>query len=140
MVFVTGVLPHSPAEKAGIRSGDAILTVNGNEINDVLDYQFYTSEVALSLEVKRGDDTLRIFLGKGEYEDPGMEFCTYLMDDKKRCRNGCMFCFIDQNPKGMRETIYFKDDDERLSFLQGNYVTLTNLTEKEIDLVSQIDL
>ena len=140
MVFVTGVLPHSPAEKAGIRSGDAILTVNGNEINDVLDYQFYTSEVALSLEVKRGDDTLRIFLGKGEYEDPGMEFCTYLMDDKKRCRNGCMFCFIDQNPKGMRETIYFKDDDERLSFLQGNYVTLTNLTEKEIDRIIKMRL
>ncbi|MBO7161748.1 MAG: DUF512 domain-containing protein [Clostridia bacterium] len=140
MVFVTGIVPRSPAEKAGIRSGDAILSVNGNEINDVLDYQFYTSEVALSLEVKRGDDTLRIFLGKGEYEDPGMEFCTYLMDDKRRCRNGCMFCFIDQNPKGMRETIYFKDDDERLSFLQGNYVTLTNLTEKEIDRIIKMRL
>lgn len=135
MVFVTGIIPHSPAEKAGIRPGDAILTVNGNEINDVLDYQFYTTEISLSLEVKRGDDTLRVFLGKGEYEDPGMEFCTYLMDDKRRCRNGCIFCFIDQNPKGMRETIYFKDDDERLSFLQGNYVTLTNLTEKEIDRI-----
>lgn len=135
MVFVTGVIPNSPAEKAGIRSGDAIISVNGNEVNDVLDYQFYTTEISLSLEVKRGDDVLRIFLGKGEYEDPGMEFCTYLMDDKRRCRNGCIFCFIDQNPKGMRETIYFKDDDERLSFLQGNYVTLTNLTEKEIDRI-----
>ena len=140
MVFVTGIIPQSPADKAGIRSGDAILTVNGNEINDVLDYQFYTTEISLSLEVKRGDDILRIFLGKGEYEDPGMEFCTYLMDDKRRCRNGCMFCFIDQNPKGMRETIYFKDDDERLSFLQGNYVTLTNLTDKEIDRIIKMRL
>lgn len=140
MVFVTGVINGSPADKAGIRSGDAILSVNGNEINDVLDYQFYTTEISLSLEVKRGDDILRIFLGKGEYDDPGMEFCTYLMDDKRRCRNGCMFCFIDQNPKGMRETIYFKDDDERLSFLQGNYVTLTNLTEKEIDRIIKMRL
>ena len=135
MVFVTGIIPNSPAEKAGIKAGDAILSVNGNEVNDVLDYQFYTTEISLSLEVKRGEDILRLFLGKGEYEDPGMEFCTYLMDDKRRCRNGCIFCFIDQNPNGMRETIYFKDDDERLSFLQGNYVTLTNLTEKEIDRI-----
>lgn len=140
MVYVTGVHPKSPAYKAGIRPADAILSVNGNEINDVLDYQFYTTELTLSLEIKRGDDLLRLFIAKGQYEDLGLEFCTYLMDDKRRCRNGCIFCFIDQNPKGMRESIYFKDDDERLSFLQGNYVTLTNLTEKEIDRIIKMRL
>ncbi len=136
MVFVTGVQKNSPAHRAGILSGDGIIKVNGNEINDVLDYQFYTTELTLSIEIKREDNILHVFLAKSdEYEDTGLEFCTYLMDDKRRCRNNCMFCFIDQNPKGMRESIYFKDDDERLSFLQGNYVTLTNLTEREISRI-----
>ncbi len=132
MVLIQGVDPNSHAEKSGIKENDILLSVNGNVINDVLDYRFHIMEKHLLLLIERKGEKIEIEIKKPEYSDIGLNFSTYLMDEKKRCRNNCIFCFIDQNPKGMRETIYFKDDDERLSFLQGNYVTLTNLKDEDI--------
>lgn len=133
MVVITGVLPHSRAEKAGIMPGDYLLEINSHEINDVLDYRFRLADTTVILKLHRGPDIIEKKIKKEEYDDIGLEFGTPLMDKKHRCENGCIFCFIDQNPEGMRESIYFKDDDERLSFLQGNYVTLTNLKQRDID-------
>lgn len=132
MVRITGVEGGSLAAKAGIFAGDVLLSVNGKAIEDVLDYRFYLCEKRLSLALCRDGQDYTVKIEKDEYDDIGLLFETYLMDEKRRCANGCIFCFIDQNPKGMRETIYFKDDDTRLSFLQGNYVTLTNLGEKDV--------
>lgn len=133
MVTVSGVRHGSPAHKAGIKAGDILLAISGNEINDALDYYFYAADDDITVELLRGDTHIKKhILGCG---DLGMEFETFLMDKKRSCRNNCIFCFIDQNPEGMRETIYFKDDDERLSFLQGSYVTLTNLKQKDIDRI-----
>ena len=135
MVKISSVAKHSYAEKAGIKSGDLLISINKNDICDVLDYRFYVTDKNLEIAVKRGEEVLSFKIKKPEYDDIGLEFSTYLMDEKKRCRNNCIFCFIDQNPHGMRETIYFKDDDERLSFLIGNYVTLTNLSGKDIERI-----
>ena len=132
MVLIQSVDSNSYAEKSGIRENDMLLSVNGNIIKDVLDYRFHIMETRLLLLIERKGERIEIEIKKPEYSDIGLNFSTYLMDEKKRCRNNCIFCFIDQNPKGMRETIYFKDDDERLSFLQGNYVTLTNLKDEDI--------
>lgn len=132
MVKVISVEKGSHAEKAGVKAEDMLISVNGNDVNDILDYRFYTTEKKLTLILERTGEKLSLFVKKPEYDDLGLDFGSYLMDEKKRCRNNCIFCFIDQNPSGMRETIYFKDDDERLSFLQGNYVTLTNLKEADI--------
>lgn len=138
MITVSEVLSASPAEKAGIKAGDKILSINGREINDVLDYRFETASSHLDIVFQSGEEEKKVFVSKSEYGEFGAEAETYLMDKKKRCKNACMFCFIDQNPAGMRESIYFKDDDERLSFLQGNYVTLTNLEEKDIDRIIEM--
>ncbi len=135
MVKILSVDKGSYSEKVGIRAEDLIVSINGNSIKDVLDYRFYIMESMLDIKVKRNDKELSFLIKKDEYDDIGLEFATYLMDEKKRCRNNCIFCFIDQNPKGMRETVYFKDDDERLSFLQGNYVTLTNLKDSDIERI-----
>ncbi len=135
MVKVFSVDCNSIAEKNGILADDVLVSINGNEINDVLDYRFYIMDKQLSMCLDRKGERLTINIKKPEYSDIGLEFSTYLMDEKKRCRNNCIFCFIDQNPKGMRETIYFKDDDERLSFLHGNYVTLTNLKDSDIQRI-----
>ncbi len=135
MVNIMSVESGSYAEKAGIRAGDTLVSLNGNEVNDVLDYRFYLFESELKIVIVRDGAALEFTIKKPEYDDIGLEFSTYLMDEKKRCRNNCIFCFIDQNPMGMRETVYFKDDDERLSFLIGNYVTLTNLSESDIERI-----
>ena len=135
MVTVKSVVPGSVAEKAGVRPEDVIISVNGNEIRDVLDYRFYITEKKLDLLIHRGADLLSISIVKPMYSDIGLEFESFLMDKKISCTNKCVFCFIDQNPKGMRETVYFKDDDSRLSFLMGNYVTLTNMTDGDIDRI-----
>jgi len=135
MVKISGVEKNSFAERAGVAAGDILVSVNGNGIADVLDYRFYLFEPRLELKLLRDGAEYTAVIKKPRYDDIGLEFLTYLMDEKKRCRNNCVFCFIDQNPKGMRETVYFKDDDERLSFLQGNYVTLTNLRESDIDRI-----
>ncbi len=123
------------AEAAGIRPDDILLSINNNPINDVLDYRFYLTERQIRLSLSRDGRVYETSIKKDAYDDIGLEFDTPLMDKKRRCTNGCVFCFIDQNPNGMRETIYFKDDDSRLSFLHGNYITLTNLADADIDRI-----
>lgn len=140
MVTIQSVEPGSPAEKCGLLPGDILLSVNENDIADVLDYRYYITETKLSLLVHRGPELLRFSIRKEEYDDIGLIFETYLMDQKHTCRNRCLFCFIDQNPRGMRPTVYFKDDDSRLSFLLGNYITLTNLSESDIDRIIKMRL
>ena len=117
MVEITGVLPRSRAAKKGILPGDILLEINGHAIRDVLDYRFRLAERTVCLKLHRGPEILDVTIRKDEYDDIGLEFATPLMDKKHRCENGCIFCFIDQNPEGMRESIYFKDDDSRLSYL-----------------------
>ena len=140
MVRIIGVEKDSKAEKAGIKPLDMLVTINGNEICDVLDYRFYLAEKYLVVGLVGVDGKYNVRIKKGEYDDIGLEFETPLMDQKQHCRNGCIFCFIDQNPKGMREPIYFKDDDSRLSFIHGNYVTLTNMYEKDIDRIIKMHI
>ena len=134
MVKITDVEKSSYAEKAGILPGDTLLSINGNEINDVLDYRFYLAEETVAIVLRR-DAELEVTIEKGEYDDIGLGFETPLMDKKHSCRNGCVFCFIDQNPEGLRESLYFKDDDSRLSFIHGNYITLTNMTDADVDRI-----
>ena len=140
MVRITDVLPHSRAEKAGIRPEDKLVSINGKEIHDVLDYRFYLAEKKVKLVFKRNEELLEAIIIKKEYDDIGLDFETPLMDKKRSCENKCVFCFIDQLPKGMRETLYFKDDDSRLSFLHGNYVTLTNMHERDIDRIIEMHI
>ena len=140
MVTIQSVEHGSLSERAGIRAGDILISVNGNNISDVLDYRFYLVDRNLSLLLHRGPDLITIEIHKKEYDDIGLEFETYLMDKKQTCRNKCIFCFIDQLPRGMRDTLYFKDDDSRLSFLMGNYITLTNLTDADIDRIIQMHM
>ena len=135
MVRITAVDAHSRAKRAGIRAQDWLLSINGNEITDVLDYRFYLAESQVKLLLTRDGEEYAVSIVKGEYDDIGLDFETPLMDKKQSCHNRCVFCFIDQLPKGLRETLYFKDDDSRLSFLHGNYVTLTNMKEKDIDRI-----
>ncbi len=135
MVTVYGIVPGSSAEENGIKVGDILHTVNGSEIRDVLDYRFYLTNTNLVLSLTRDGVFYQVKIHKEMYADIGLEFETYLMDEKHSCRNRCIFCFIDQLPKGMRDTLYFKDDDSRLSFLMGNYITLTNLTDRDIDRI-----
>lgn len=135
MVTVYGIVPGSESDKVGIKVGDKLYTVNGNEINDVLDYQFYLTDKKVVLSLERNGEQLQVEIHKEMYADIGLEFETYLMDKKHSCRNRCIFCFIDQLPKGMRQTLYFKDDDARLSFLMGNYITLTNLSDKDVNRI-----
>ncbi len=140
MVRIKNVVKGSPAYKAGVCEGDLLEKINGNSISDVLDYMFYVAEESLVIEISRDGKPLSFSLKKNEYDDPGLEFDTFLMDNKRSCHNKCVFCFIDQMPPGMRETLYFKDDDARLSFLQGNYVTLTNLEQSDIDRIIRMKL
>ncbi len=131
---IRSVQPGSIASKLWFRRGDTLLSVNGHPIGDVLDYKFYTYEEVLTLEAQdRHGFKKKVTIRKGAGEDLGLEFETYLMDTPRHCANKCVFCFVDQLPKGMRDTLYFKDDDARLSFLMGNYITLTNLKPAEID-------
>lgn len=140
-VTISGVKKHSPAYRHGVRAGEKLLSLNGNQIMDVLDYRFYQLNTALTLELEdvRGERRT-VSLKKPEYEEIGLEFETYLMDRQHSCKNKCVFCFIDQLPKGLRKSLYFKDDDSRLSFLFGNYVTLTNLTEHEISRIIKMHI
>lgn len=140
MVKIVAVEKHSIAARIGIRANDMLLSVNGNEICDVLDYRFYMTEERVCLSVLREGKEKSFTAVKDEYEDIGLVFETPLMDKKHTCANKCIFCFIDQMPKGYRETLYFKDDDSRLSFLHGSYVTLTNMTDKDIDRLIKMRL
>ena len=133
-VYLVG--ENSIAYRNGVRSGHILLTINGHEIADVLDYRFHMTGISLALELRdENGKEYRISLRKPEYADLGIEFESYLIDKQQSCRNKCVFCFIDQLPTGMRDTLYFKDDDSRMSFLFGNYITLTNLQERDIDRI-----
>ena len=132
MVKITKVYAGSRADKHGIKAGDTLTHINENEINDVLDYRFYLAEREVALKLLRDGGEYQVAIKKGQYDDIGLDFETPLMDKKHSCKNGCIFCFIDQNPEGLRESLYFKDDDSRLSFIHGNYITLTNMTDKDV--------
>ena len=136
---IKSVDPGSPGQLAGILPGDTLVSINGKDVVDVLDYKFYSYDPRLKVELADANGNRRtLHIRKGEGQDLGLEFETYLMDHAHRCANNCVFCFVDQMPKGLRDTLYFKDDDDRLSFLLGNYVTLTNLSPREIQRI--IDL
>ena len=130
------VLPGSIAEECGMEPGDAILKINDREIQDILDYRYLVQDEELLITVlsKQGEE-VEVEIEKDFDEDLGVEFENPFMDEYRSCHNKCIFCFIDQMPPGMRETLYFKDDDARLSFLQGNYVTLTNMSDADIDRI-----
>ena len=133
---ITSVMPDSIAEEVGIEENDILLSVNGEKIVDIIDYRFLTNDEEIVLEIQKPNGEIWDYEIEKDYgEELGLEFGGGIMDKAKRCSNKCMFCFIDQNPKGMRETLYFKDDDSRLSFLQGNFVTLTNMKDEDIDRI-----
>ena len=140
MVLITGVEKSSLADKAGVCGGDYLIKINGNDINDVLDYRFYITENKIKLTLHRGAELFDVDIKKDQYEDIGLEFESFLMDKQHSCRNKCIFCFIDQLPSGMRDTMYFKDDDSRMSFLKGSYITLTNLSEADIDRICNMKI
>ena len=140
-VKISAVEEHSYAEKAGILAGESIVSINGNVIKDVLDYRFYMTDRNLAVELLDKDgNTRKVEIKKPQYADLGLDFETYLMDKEHCCKNKCIFCFIDQMPPNMRETLYFKDDDSRLGFLFGNYITLTNLDDEDIDRIIKMHL
>lgn len=140
MVRICSVLKGSPAYRAKIKPDDMLVSINGVQIHDVLDYMFYATEERIEIEYMHENKLIDTVIIKSEYDDLGLEFETFLMDNKQSCHNKCVFCFIDQMPPNMRETLYFKDDDARLSFLQGNYVTLTNLSQDDIDRIIKMRL
>ena len=134
--YIKSVQPGSIAEELEITPGDELLRINGKKMKDVLDYHYLIHDDFLTLViVKPNKEEWELEIEKDYDEDLGIEFEDGLMDQYQFCHNKCIFCFIDQNPKGMRETIYFKDDDARLSFLQGNYITLTNMKQEEVDRI-----
>lgn len=136
MNIITKVESNTIATEVGLEIGDNIISINGKEIIDIFDYRYLIKDEYIEIIIKKqtGDEWV-LEIEKDEDEDLGVEFKYPLMDCEKSCRNKCIFCFIDQNPKGMRQTIYFKDDDSRLSFLDGNFVTLTNMSDKELDRI-----
>lgn len=136
-VEIQNVRRFSKCWLSGVRAGDKLLRVDGYEIEDVLDYDFRLSFAPVTAEFQCGRKQKRVRL---KTTDTGLGFSTYLMDKQQHCKNKCIFCFIDQLPKGMRESLYFKDDDSRLSFLFGNYITLTNISEHEIERIIQMHI
>ncbi len=140
-VVIKSVESGSPAYKKGLRGGDTLISIDGNEIMDVLDYRFYQNNTQLTVEfINSKDKLISKKIKKKEYDELGLCFETYLMDKKQTCKNKCIFCFIDQLPNGLRDSLYFKDDDSRLSFLFGNYITLTNITEHEIERIIKLHI
>ena len=135
-VRITDVEKGSLCARKRVHAGDVLLRINGHDVTDVLDYRFYVESEKLTLEVQTAKGrTRKVHIRKEESEDIGLSFETYLMDKQRRCANKCIFCFIDQLPHGMRDSLYFKDDDARLSFLFGNYITMTNLSEREVQRI-----
>ncbi len=139
-VEISSVKKWSSLYFKGIRGGDKLLSINGNPIRDFLDYEFYIKEDKVLLQIEHNGKIKQVRVTKRTDEGIGLEFDSFLMDKQQRCRNNCIFCFIDQNPEGMRKSIYFKDDDSRLSFLFGNYITLTNLTDEDIDRIIKMHI
>lgn len=141
MVTIASVEAGSVCDKLGLRAGDSLVAINSHEIYDILDYRFHLCEKKIKLTVVRDGKTKNFRFRKEENDlDIGLEFATALMDEKQSCKNKCIFCFIDQNPPGMRQSCYFKDDDSRLSFLHGNYVTLTNISEREVERIIEMHI
>lgn len=139
--LIKNVLEGSIAAELEIEPGDRLLAIDDHEIEDIFDYQYYTENDYLELLIEKPDkEQWLLEVEKDEDEDLGIVFESGLMDDYRSCRNKCIFCFIDQMPKGMRETLYFKDDDSRLSFLQGNYVTLTNMSDHDVERIIKYHL
>jgi len=139
--IIDRITPGSIAEELEIEAGDVLVSINGNEIEDVFDYHYMVNDEYLEVLIRKKDgEEWELEIEKEYNEDLGIEFENGLMDDYKSCTNKCIFCFIDQMPPGMRETLYFKDDDSRLSFLQGNYITLTNMKDKDLDRIIQYHL
>ncbi len=139
--FIKSIIKNSIAEEMEIEPGDELISINDREIKDIFDYQFLTDAEEITLLIRKPDgEEWELEIEKDAEEDLGLVFEEGLMDKYSRCSNGCIFCFIDQNPPGMRETIYFKDDDTRLSFLQGNYVTLTNMKRQDIERLISYNL
>ena len=135
-VVIESVNPDSYADRVGVLAGDELVSINSHEIFDVLDYRFYIQSRKLSLHLLIAGEDINLNIRKSdEFADIGLEFKTYLMDKQHSCKNKCIFCFVDQMPKGMRDTLYFKDDDSRMSFLFGNYITLTGLCEREVQRI-----
>ena len=139
-IKIERVEPGSEAEALGLAPGDELLAVDENELNDSLDYDFYTDSSSFHLKAKVADGIREWNVQRTERGPFGCDFKTYLGDQKHSCSNHCMFCFIDQLPPGMRESLYFKDDDERLSFLFGNYITMTNMQDHEIDRIIKMHI
>ena len=138
---ISRILAGSIAQELEIEPGDVLLSVNDTEIKDVFDYHYYTNEEYLTVVIrKENGEEWELDIEKEYEDDLGIEFENGLMDDYKSCHNKCIFCFIDQMPKGMRDTLYFKDDDSRLSFLQGNYVTLTNMSDHDVERIIKYHL
>lgn len=137
---IQAVEPGSIGEELELEPGDWLLQINGNEIEDIFDYEYYVDSESLVMLVEKADGELWELEIENDYQDLGLTFENGLMSDYKSCSNQCIFCFIDQMPPGMRETLYFKDDDSRLSFLQGNYITLTNMKDKDIDRIIRFHL
>ena len=140
MVKITAVAPRSRAAMKGICEGDILLAINGEAITDVLDYRFHLASNIIKLTLTREGEEYTVTIHKQQYDDIGLEFETPLMDKKHTCANRCIFCFIDQLPEGLRDSLYFKDDDSRLSFLHGNYITLTNLRDSDIDRIIRMHI
>ena len=138
--IIKSIAKGSIAEELEIEPGDKLISIDGNEIKDVLDYRYYINAEAFTMVIEKANGEEWELDIESDYEDIGLEFEEGLMSDYKSCTNNCIFCFIDQMPKGMRETLYFKDDDSRLSFLQGNYITLTNMSERDIDRIIEFKL
>ncbi|MBS7527547.1 DUF512 domain-containing protein [Fusibacter paucivorans] len=136
MHIIKEVLKDSIAEEVEIEAGDTLLSVNGQKIEDIIDYIFLLEESYVELEIqKKSGEIWVVEIDKEPEEELGIVFENPIIDEAKRCQNNCVFCFVDQLPKGMRETLYFKDDDSRLSFLQGNFVTLTNMSEEKLERI-----
>lgn len=133
--IIDGIIKGSIAEELGIKKGDILLTVNGEIINDIIDFKYHITDDFITMSIMRENEVWEYEIEKDYDEDIGISFTNPLIDKAKSCKNKCMFCFIDQLPKNMRKTLYFKDDDSRLSFLQGNFVTLTNMSEEEINRI-----
>ncbi len=138
--LITKVEPGSIAQELELQPGDRLLTINGNEVEDIFDYEYYVDSESLTMVVRRADGEEWELDIENDYEDLGLEFENGLMSDYRSCCNKCIFCFIDQMPPGMRDTLYFKDDDSRLSFLQGNYITLTNMKDRDIERIIRFHL
>ena len=137
---ISHIDPDSPLRHAA-HPGDRLVSINGNPITDVLDYKYYAYDPELAVCLRRPDGTEHtVHVSKPLGGELGLDFETYLMDNAHSCANHCVFCFIDQMPPGMRPTLYFKDDDARLSFLMGNYMTLTNLSEREVQRIIHLHI